>query len=89
MESRGAGDQQNSLATWVRLYSGETSHDEDHSGFGTNLTTTKLTGWQAHAVRGFVSGTLLKKMRLKIAASDSSDGAVGLHQSDSTRRHRG
>ena len=34
----------------------------------------KATGWQAHSVRGFISGTLGKKMGLKIASSKSNDG---------------
>jgi hypothetical protein len=34
----------------------------------------KATGWQAHSVRGFISGTLRKKMSLAIVSSRSSDG---------------
>ena len=34
----------------------------------------KATGWQAHSVRGFLSGTLGKKMGLKIASSKTNDG---------------
>jgi hypothetical protein len=32
------------------------------------------TEWQAHSVRGFLSGTLRKKMRLKIESDKSAQG---------------
>lgn len=34
----------------------------------------KVTGWQAHTVRGFISGTLGKKMGLTVASVKNDDG---------------
>jgi hypothetical protein len=34
----------------------------------------KATAWQAHTVRGFLSGTLRKRMGLKIRSFRTSDG---------------
>jgi hypothetical protein len=33
----------------------------------------ELTGWQAHTVRGFISGTLMKKLSLKVASFRSDE----------------
>jgi hypothetical protein len=34
----------------------------------------KFTGWQPHSVRGFVSGSLGKKMGLTVASTKREDG---------------
>jgi Protein of unknown function (DUF3489) len=34
----------------------------------------KATGWQAHSVRGFLSGALGKKMGLEVTSAKSEDG---------------
>ena len=34
----------------------------------------KATGWQAHSVRGFISGTLGKKLGIKVNSAKREDG---------------
>jgi Protein of unknown function (DUF3489) len=41
---------------------------------GTLKELMKAAGWQAHSVRGFLSGTVSKKMGLKITSAKSEDG---------------
>ena len=40
----------------------------------TSTELMKATGWQAHSVRGFLSGTLGKKMGLAVTSSKGEDG---------------
>ena len=44
------------------------------SGGATLKDLMKATGWQAHSVRGFLSGTLRKKMGLTVLSTESQDG---------------
>jgi hypothetical protein len=42
---------------------------------------TKATGWQAHSVRGFLSGTLGKKRGTPVHSSKRADGERAYHLS--------
>jgi hypothetical protein len=44
------------------------------SGGATGKELQKATGWQAHSVRGFLSGALGKKMGLTVTSSKTADG---------------
>ena len=44
------------------------------SGGATLKQLMKATGWQAHSVRGFISGTLGKKLKLKIDSFQTEKG---------------
>ena len=43
-------------------------------GGATLKELTKATGWQAHSVRGFLSGTIGKKMGTPVESSKRADG---------------
>jgi hypothetical protein len=44
------------------------------SGGATLKELMKATGWQPHSVRGFLSGTLGKKMKLTVLSTKVEDG---------------
>lgn len=43
-------------------------------GGATVLDLIKATGWQAHSVRGFLSGTLRKRLGLPVASEKGDEG---------------
>ena len=44
------------------------------SGGVTLKELIKATGWQPHSVRGYLSGTVGKKMKLTVASTKDADG---------------
>jgi hypothetical protein len=44
------------------------------SGGATAKELMKATGWRPHSVRGFISGTISKKMKLSVVSAKSEDG---------------
>jgi len=47
----------------------------ERKGGATLAEVVKATSWQAHSVRGFISGTLGKKMGLTVNSTKRADGA--------------
>ena len=50
-------------------------HLLQRSGGATLNDLMKATDWQAHSVRGFLSGTLRKKMGLSVTSTKAENGA--------------
>ena len=51
------------------------------AGGATLKELMKATGWQAHSVRGFISGILKKQMGMKVKSSKTADGERTYQQS--------
>ena len=61
--SRPVGAAQNAMLELLKRPGGATSQE-----------LQKISGWQPHSVRGFLSGTVGKKMRLTVISAKGEDG---------------
>ncbi len=59
-------------------------------GGATATELRKATGWQPHSVRGFLSGTVGKKMGLKVASTkgDTGERSYSVSMAEISRRQR-
>ena len=49
-------------------------NEPERPGGATLKAIMKATGWQPHSVRGFLSGTIRKKMNLEVTSTKGENG---------------